>query len=75
MRTLKKIQMFHPVVPKTWIMAFGLLVMICVGAGVWAKPTPSQPLRMQIPILGTSLDRHRSPMGLVSNIVIDLFKR
>lgn len=75
MRNVKKILLLNRLIPRSWFVGCGLVVMVCLGAGVWAKPTPNQILHLQVPILGTSLNRHHSPMGLVSKIVIDLYER
>lgn len=66
--------MFSQNIPKTLIVAL-VVGIVCWGQGIWAKPSPSQISHLQIPILGTSLNNHHLPMGLVSNIDIDLFKR
>ena len=63
------------VVPKALIVALGMVGMVWWGPGILAKPAPNQVLHLQVPILGTSLNAQRAPMGLVSNIVIDMFKR
>ena len=67
--------MSFQIIPKKLIV--GLVVVGLVGwsPGIWAKPSPSQILHLQIPILGTSLNTHHLPMGLVSQIVIDLYER
>lgn len=66
--------MFSQIIPKILLVAL-VVGMVCWGPGIWAKPSPSQISHLQIPILGTSLNNYHLPMGLVSNIVIDLFKR
>ena len=72
---MKMWHMFFHVVPRALLVALGLVGNVCWGAGVWAKPTPSQILHLQIPILGTSVNSHHLPMGLVSKIDIDLYER
>ncbi len=58
-----------------------LIVILALGGilgwlpATWAKLAPSQILHLQVPILGTSLTTQHLPMGLVSNVVIDLFER
>ena len=64
----------HPIL-RAWLIGIGLVGIVCGGAGVWAKPSPSQILHLQVPILGTSINSQHLPMGLVSNIEIDLFER
>ena len=63
------------IVLKALIVGLGMIGMVWWGPGILAKPTPNQILHLQIPILGTSVNSQHAPMGLVSNIVIDLFKR
>jgi len=63
------------VISKVLIVSLGVVGIVCWGPGIWAKPSPSQILHLQIPILGTSLNNHHLPMGLVSQIVIDLYER
>ncbi len=63
------------VVPKALIVGLGMVGMVWWGPGILAKPAPNQVLHLQVPILGTSLNAQRLPMGLVSNIVIDIFER
>jgi hypothetical protein len=60
---------------KAWIVCLGLMGVFYWGPGSWAKPSPSQILHLQVPILGTSLNTHHLPVGLVSKIVIDLYER
>ena len=67
--------MFCQIIQKALIIGLGVGGMVCWGPGIWAKPSPSQILHLQIPILGTSLNNHHLPMGLVSQIVIDLYER
>ncbi len=63
------------IVLKALIVGLGMIGMVWLGPGILAKPAPNQVLHLQVPILGTSLNAQRMPMGLVSNIVIDMFKR
>ena len=63
------------IVQKGLIVGLGMVGMVWWGPGILAKPTPNQILHLQVPILGTSLNPQHAPMGLVSNIVIDLFQR
>ncbi len=42
---------------------------------VWSRSIPSQVAHLQIPILGTSVNQQHRPVGLVSKIDIDLYKR
>lgn len=72
---VKKLSLSRYLTPRIWIVCLGVVGIFCCSAEVWPKPTPSQTLHLQIPILGTSLDSHHLPMGLVSNIVIDLHER
>jgi hypothetical protein len=72
---VKKLHLSRYLTPKIWFVCLGLVGIVCWSTGVWAKPTPSQILHLQVPILGTSLNSHHLPMGLVSNIVIDLYER
>ena len=68
----------HKLIPNSlrfWFFGLGLAAIICWGAGVWAKPSPNQIVHLQVPILGTSVNQQHLPIGLVSNIVIDLFER
>ena len=67
--------MFCQIIQKAFIIGLGVVGIVCWGSGIWAKPSPSQILHLQIPILGTSLNTHHLPMGLVSQIVIDLYER
>ncbi len=60
---------------KGWLLVLGVGGILWWSQMTWAKPAPSQILHLQIPILGTSLTPHHLPMGLVSNIMIDLFER
>ena len=60
---------------KTVIVGFGVVGMVFWGSGILAKPSPNQISHLQIPILGTSVNTHHLPMGLVSQIVIDLYER
>lgn len=59
---------------KVWPLVLGGALLLW-GQMTWAKPAPGQILHLQVPILGTSLTPHHLPMGLVSNIVIDLIER
>ena len=61
--------------PKACLLIFVLGGMLYSGHTTLARLAPSQILHLQIPILGTSLTPQHLPMGLVSNIVIDLFER
>ena len=63
------------VISKVLIVSLGVVGIVCWGPGIWAKPFLSQILHLQIPILGTSLNNHHLPMGLVSQIVIDFYER
>ena len=63
------------IILKALIVGFGVVGITCWGPGIWAKPSPSQISHLQIPILGTSVNTHHLPMGLVSQIVIDLYER
>ena len=72
---IQRIHIMLLAVPRAWFVALGLAGMICWGAGVWAKPSPNQVLHLQVPILGTSVNQQQLPIGLVSNIVIDLITR
>jgi Lon protease-like protein len=63
------------IVPKTFIVGLVLVGMVCWAPGVWARPSLSPISHLQIPILGTSVNTHHLPMGLVSQIVIDLYER
>jgi hypothetical protein len=60
---------------KACLLIFVLGGMLYSGHTTLARLAPSQILHLQIPILGTSLTPQHLPMGLVSNIVIDLFER
>ena len=57
------------IIPKTLIVSLVVVGLVCWGPGIWAKPSPSQILHLQVPILGTSLNTHHLPMGLVSAMV------
>jgi hypothetical protein len=59
---------------KGWFLVLGGAILLW-SQMTWAKPAPSQILHLQVPILGTSLTPHHLPMGLVSNIDIDIFER
>lgn len=59
---------------KIWLLVVGGSLLLW-NQMTWAKPTPSQILHLQVPILGTSLTPHHLPIGLVSNIEIDLIER
>ena len=67
--------MSYQIIPKALIVGLGVVGLVCWGPGIWAKPSPSQISHLQIPILGTSVNTHHLPMGLVSQIIIDLFER
>ena len=58
-----------------WAFSIVLGGIFCLGTGSWAKPSPNQISHLQIPILGTALDNHHLPIGLVSKVVIDLYQR
>ncbi len=75
MRIIGKHNVFHGFRPRIWLVFIGLIGIVCWGPGTLAKPTPNQISHLQIPILGTSLNPQRRPIGLVSNIVIDLYTR
>lgn len=72
---MKKSQKIFEIVPSAWFLVVGFIGILCWGTGTWAKPSPSQILHLQVPILGTSVNIHHLPIGLVSNIVIDLYER
>ncbi len=72
---IKKRQKSLDIIPRAWLLGLGLVGILCWGTGTWAKPSPSQILHLQVPILGTSVNTHHLPIGLVSNIVIDLYER
>jgi len=63
------------IISKTVIVGLGVVGMVFWGSGILAKPSPNQISHLQIPILGTSVNTHHLPMGLVSQIVIDLYER
>jgi len=63
------------IISKALMVGLGVVGIVCWGPEIWAKPSPSQILHLQIPILGTSVNTHHLPMGLVSQIVIDLYER
>ena len=72
---MKNRQKSYAPVLRAWFLGLGLVGMLGWGTGTWAKPSPSQILHLQVPILGTSVNTHHLPIGLVSNIVIDLYER
>jgi len=72
---IKKLQLSYYGVLRVWIVCVGLLGVFCWTAESWGAPSPSQISHLQIPILGTSLNTHHLPIGLVSKIVIDLYER
>ncbi len=59
---------------KVWLLVIGSGLLVWSHV-TWAKPSPNQILHLQVPILGTSLTPQHLPMGLVSNIEIDLIER
>ena len=71
---MKKLRMSLETIQKILIVGLGMVGIVWWGPGILAKPTPNQVLHLQVPILGTALNSQRMPMGLVSNIVIDMFK-
>ncbi len=73
MRTM--LHVVHTVVPGSWLIWIGVAGMLIGSSGILAKPMPSQISHLQVPILGTAFDDQRLPVGLVSNIVIDIFQR
>jgi len=72
---IKKLQLPYYSVTRVWIVCVSVLGIFCWTAESWAAPSPSQISHLQIPILGTSLNTHHLPIGLVSKIVIDLYER
>ena len=74
-KTILRMFFQHDSRVRGWFVSLSVASMVCWGLGVWAKPTPNQILHLQVPILGTSLNSQHLPMGLVSNIVIDLYER
>ena len=60
-----------------WYLVSGVIfVLICgLDGGLWAKPSTRQIPHLTIPILGVSLNKQREPVGRVSNIIIDIYKR
>lgn len=72
---IKKLHLSRHMTSRAWIFCLGLVGIFYWVTGSWAKPLPSQISHLQVPILGTSLNDHHLPIGLVSNIVIDLYER
>lgn len=56
---------------------FWLAVMVSLlsANGVWARPHATQIPHLTIPILGTSINQQFRPVGLVTQVVIDLYER
>src|SRR5690606_5495641 len=55
--------------------AFALLVSVGTGSGADASPPAMRIPHLSIPILGTSLNEKFRPVGLVTQVVIDLKER
>lgn len=52
-----------------------LTVSLVVANGVWASPPVHRIPHLTIPILGTSINEQFRPVGLVTQVVIDLYER
>ncbi len=57
-----------------FITLVGALVFLSSGIA-WSKPSSRQIPHLSIPVLGTALNHQQQPVGLVSQIVIDIHKR
>ena len=55
--------------------ALGLVLVMITGTGVSASPPTTRIPHLSIPILGTSVNENYRPIGLVSQIIIDLYER
>ena len=58
----------------SWVLVMGMVILGSQG-DLYAKTIPNQIPHLTIPILGTSFNQQRQPIGLVSQIKIDLQKR
>ncbi len=59
-----------------WVgVALGLALVLIVGTGVSASPPTTRIPHLTIPILGTSVNKDYRPIGLVTQIIIDLYER
>ena len=57
------------------ILLLALTVSLFVANGVGASPLSNRIPHLSIPILGTSLNEQYRPVGLVTQVVIDLYER
>jgi len=48
---------------------------VVLANGVWASPPVHRIPHLSIPILGTSINEHFRPVGLVTQVVIDVYER
>ena len=55
--------------------AFALAFVMITVTGVTASPPTNRIPHLSIPILGTSINEEYRPVGLVSQIIIDLYER
>ena len=58
---------------KIFLLAFMMSGLVANGA--WARPHTGQIPHLTIPILGTSINQQFRPVGLVSQVVIDVYER
>lgn len=60
------------IVKTLWL---GLMMSVVLVSGVGASPPTNRIPHLSIPILGTSLNEQYRPVGLVTQVVIDLYER
>jgi hypothetical protein len=60
------------IVKTLWL---GLMMSVVFVSGVGASPPTNRIPHLSIPILGTSLNEQYRPVGLVTQVVIDLYER
>ncbi|MEC4680754.1 MAG: S16 family serine protease [Nitrospirota bacterium] len=57
------------------ILAFVVILIVGLESHAWTRPSPILTSHLRIPILGTSINQYHRPVGLVSQIVVDLYER